>query len=136
MSRVRSLPRTTRKLVDEADQRRGDRAGDDEPRERLAPAVHREEPRRVRADAEERGVAERDDAGVAEDQVEREREERRDQDLAAEHAIAGEKEEAAASSDQPEDDLRPARLACQAAISRRLPKSPAGNAISSTTIGA
>ena len=54
----------------EADERAG-RAGDDEAAERLAPAVHGEQPRRVRADAEEGRVTERDDAGVAEDEVER-----------------------------------------------------------------
>src|SRR3989441_6307330 len=38
--------------------------------------------RRIRADAEVRRVAERDDAGVAEDQVERQRKQRGDGDLA------------------------------------------------------
>ena len=37
-------------------------------------AVQRKEPRAIGADAEEGGVAERDDAGIAEDQIERHRE--------------------------------------------------------------
>ena len=80
--RVRSLPRTTRKLASEAGDRR-DRGCGDETAERLAPAVHGEQPRGIRADAEECGVPERDDAGVTEDQVERHREQPGDQDLAA-----------------------------------------------------
>ena len=70
ISRARSVPRTTRKLVAKPTQRAGD-AGDDKAAERLAPAVHGEKSRGVRADAEERRVPERDDARVAEDQVER-----------------------------------------------------------------
>ena len=38
----------------------------------------------IGAEAEEGGVAERDDAGIAEDQVEREREQRQDRDLVEE----------------------------------------------------
>ena len=57
----------------------GDRHG--EPQQRVAEAVLGEQPRGVRADAEERRVAERDDAGVAQDEVEREREQRQDRDL-------------------------------------------------------
>ena len=77
ISRVRSAPRSTRKLVTKpstvaasaGDQQRQHRLGDD--------AVLGQQPGAIGADAEERGVAERDDAGIAEDQVEREREQRR-----------------------------------------------------------
>src|SRR5713101_5807453 len=61
----------------------------------------------VRADAEIRGVAERDDSRVAEDQVERQREQRRDGDLARELQIRGRDEERQERR-QPEGDLGPA----------------------------
>ena len=65
------LPRTTRKLDRRSRRRAATTAAASKPDERLVPAVHREQSRRIRADAEERGVAERHDAGVTEDQVER-----------------------------------------------------------------
>jgi hypothetical protein len=87
---------------------------------------------------------ERHDARVAEDQVEREREEAGDQDLAAEHAMLREDEERR-DGDEPERDLDRAQ-----AIVRQMgarvergdggrahafrPYRPAGNRIISTTI--
>jgi hypothetical protein len=51
-----------------------------------------EQRRGVGADAEEGGVAERDDAGVAEDQVEREREQGQDRDLVEEQRLRRERQ--------------------------------------------
>src|SRR5204862_1200181 len=65
---------------DEAEQRaRRDR--DDQADDRIGHHVLREQRRRVRAEAEEGGVAERDDAGIAEDEIERDREQGDDRDL-------------------------------------------------------
>jgi hypothetical protein len=112
--------------------RRGE-PGKRESRERLAPSpARRKQARGVRADAEERGVPEGDDAGVAEDEIEGEGEERDDEDLAAEDEVAGE-EEVAGDRDQPEDDFRGMPAAARE-IQVRLPYSPAGKAISSTTM--
>src|SRR6185503_201768 len=65
----------------------GDRGGE-QAGQGFPQVVLGEEPGAVRAEAEERGVAERYDPGVAEDQVERQREQRRDRDLAREREIA------------------------------------------------
>ena len=74
------------KAGQEAEQRRrADRGGHAEPgigRQQLGA-----QGRAVRAEAEERGVAERHDAGVAEDQVEREREQREDRDLVEDEGL-------------------------------------------------
>ena len=76
MSRVRSAPRSTRKLVTKpaapASATAAARPSSGSPKPYLA-----SDARRVGAEAEEGRVAERDDAGIAEDQVEREREQRR-----------------------------------------------------------
>ena len=77
ISRVRSTPRITRKLVTKAE-RHGDEAGRDQRDHRLGDdAVQGQQPGAIGADAEERGMSERDDAGIAEDQIERQREQRR-----------------------------------------------------------
>ena len=61
------------------------------PRQRLVPApVHGQHADGIGAGAEERGMAERDDAGVAEHQVERQREQDRDQHLRAEREVVRE----------------------------------------------
>src|SRR6185503_3621986 len=88
----------------------GDRGGE-KAGQGFSQVVLGEEPGAVRAEAEERGVAERYDPGVAEDQVERQREQRRDRDLAREREIArrdGERQQRA----KPEGDLErvPAHL--------------------------
>ena len=86
MISARWRKRAMMKLVSIADQA-GDRRRDQQARERLAPAGLGDEPGGIGAEAEERGMAERDDAGIAEDQIEREREQRRDGDLARERQI-------------------------------------------------
>src|SRR5207244_3321689 len=77
-----------------------------ESEERLAPSMLGEQARRIRADAEVRRVAERDDAGVAEDQVERQREQRGDGDLARQLQIRRRGDEGQQRA-QPEDGLEP-----------------------------
>ena len=85
---VRSSTRPERQPDCRRHARRQDQAGD-----RLVPdAVIGQHPDRVGAGAEERGVAERDDAGIAEREIEREREQDRDQQLGAEAEIAREDE--------------------------------------------
>ena len=110
----------------------------EEPRQRFAPAVHREQPGRVRAESEEGRVAERHDPRVAEDEIERHREESGDEDLAAEHEVPGEREPRD-EREAPEHEFRHApaivgQRRCR--IHRRAPKSPAGKATSSTIISA
>src|SRR5215831_8480927 len=78
----------------------------DEPRQRLAEAPFGQQSRRVSADAEIGGVAERDDAAKAEDQIERQRKQRGDRDLARQHQI-GRRENKGQKRRQPEDDLAP-----------------------------
>ena len=71
----------------ETDEGRHERR-EDQPGDRLVPdAVLGQHAHRVGARAEERGVTERHDARVAEHQVEREREEDRDQDLGTEAQV-------------------------------------------------
>ena len=71
----------------------GDRGPDQQADERLAPAVLGDDAGRVGAEPEEGGMAERDDARIAEDQVEREREQGGDGDLAREHEMVREQQE-------------------------------------------
>ena len=59
-------------------EQRGHRGGHQQSAERLAPDEFGEQPGGIGADAEERGMAERDDACVTEDQIERERKQRGD----------------------------------------------------------
>src|ERR1044071_8447576 len=61
--------------------------GGGEAGERLTPAVFRDEAGAVGADAEKRSMAERYDAGIAEDEVERERKQRRDGDLTGKRQV-------------------------------------------------
>src|SRR5207249_2729534 len=70
-----------------AEHARGDR-GEHEAGERLAEVVLGEKPGGIRTEAEIRRVAERDEAGIAEDEVERQREKRGDGDLACEREVA------------------------------------------------
>src|SRR4029078_8548218 len=72
----------------EADNARRNRSSE-QPADRLAPAKARGgQPYCVSADAEEGSMSERDNAGIAEDEIEREREHRHHQHLAAEgHAL-------------------------------------------------
>ena len=75
-----------------------ERRGRDELHERVVTPVRAERPRGVGAQAEERAMAERDDAGVAEDEVERQREQDEDQNPRAEREVAGHEKEASAAS--------------------------------------
>ena len=85
---VRSSTRPEASPTSAATDRREDQAGD-----RLGPdAVLGQHPDRIGAGAEEGGVAERDDAGIAEREIEREREQDRDQQIGAEAEIARERE--------------------------------------------
>ena len=100
-------------------------------------------------------MAEADDAGIAQDQVEREREERQDDDLVEDQQLAGKQEEGR-DGQEPEGDLRrmPAARAREGfadaplqivaallaevltAHDRDLAKRPSGRTSSSTTISA
>ena len=87
ISRVRSEPRSTRKLVTKPSTVAA-QAGDEQRQHRLLDdAVLGEEARDIGAEAEERRVAERDDAGIAEQQVEREREQAEDRDLGEDQVL-------------------------------------------------
>ena len=88
-----------------AEQAGGNRRGD-KPGQRLAPATFRKQPRRIGADAEIGGVAERYDAGKAEDEIERQREQSRDRDLARQHQIIRRQHERQQRR-EPERDLAP-----------------------------
>ncbi len=89
----------------------GGGGADDEPGQRLAPDEFREQAGGIGGGAEKGGVAERDDAGIAEDEIEREREQRGDRDLAGELEI-GRQEEKRQQCSEPERGLErvPARL--------------------------
>ena len=132
------LPPDDEEADGESRQRRHGRGGD-EARQRLAPAVHGKQAGRIGAETEEGRVAQRDDAGVAEDEVERNREQSGDQDLAAEHQMTGQRK-VRGDRDQPERELdRPPAVVrervrgVRPAHARR-PYSPAGNRISTTTM--
>ncbi len=62
--------------------------------------MEREQPDRIGAGAEERGVAERDDPGITEREIERQREQDRHQQLGAEAQMVG-KGEIAGEREQP-----------------------------------
>jgi len=63
------------------------RGADHQPAQRFAPDEFREQPGGIGADAEKRRVAERNDAGVTEDEIERQRKQRADRDLARQRQI-------------------------------------------------
>jgi hypothetical protein len=86
-------------------------AGDQEPGQRLAPAPLRDQARGIGAEAEEGRMAERHDASVAEDEVEREREQRRDGDLARQLQVArGDPERQQRGEPERDLDRAPTRL--------------------------
>src|SRR5688572_19975498 len=95
-----------------ADEACGERS-EEQTREGFTPIMFGEETGAVRADTEERGVAERDDARVAEDQVERQREERGDRDLAGEREIAWRQHERQQRAKPEHDFQRMESSACQ-----------------------
>jgi len=68
--------------------------------------VQREQARAIGADAEECRVAERNDAGITEDQIERQRKQRKPHDLGHDQK-AGWKQKRARQCKAPEHDLTP-----------------------------
>src|SRR5207244_10055365 len=103
--------------------------------QRFTPAVLGEQSCGVRTEPEERSLAQRNDACIAEDQVQRQREQRGDQDLAAQREIFGEREKRD-DRDQPEGELEFAPpLGREADFTHtRRPTNPRGNRISMTTM--
>ena len=81
--------------------------------------MRRIDARGIGADAEERRVAQRDDARIAEHQVERQREQDHDQDLAAERQIVGEGEVGRDSDDPRQQFDRAQAVASDQRIDRR-----------------
>jgi len=71
----------------------GSRGGDHQTGQRLAPAPFRNQARGVGGKAEIGGMAERHDAGITENEIERQREQRRDGDLARQHEVVGSEHE-------------------------------------------
>ncbi|OIQ65525.1 hypothetical protein GALL_529160 [mine drainage metagenome] len=69
-------------------------------------AVQREQPGAIGADAEEGRVAERNDTGIAEDQIERQREQREPHDVGHDQKAGG-KQERAGERQNPERNLAP-----------------------------
>ena len=108
---------------------------------RVGEQVLREQRRGVRAGAEEGRMAERDDARVAEDQVERQREQREDRDLVQQQRVAGQRKPGGDQRDD-ERDLPPAHARGSRQAGRRrahLPpparaNSPCGRTSSTTII--
>jgi hypothetical protein len=88
-------------------QHRGAGDGHRQAHQRVGHHVLGEKRRGVGPEAEEGRVAERHDAGVAEDQVEREREEREDRDLVEQQRVAA-REEHRGNGHHRECDLPPA----------------------------
>src|SRR5262249_61492097 len=80
----------------------------EEPRERFAPAVRGENPRRVGAGTEKRRLSKRDDTGIAKDEIDREREYDRREDLRAQREIIG-KQEITGDRSQPRQRLQHAK---------------------------
>src|SRR5438132_11685363 len=114
-----------------------------QPGQRLAPAPLRNQTRRVRAKAEIRGMAQRDDTGIAEDEIERQCEQRRDGDLTRQHEVVGsEHERQQCREPKGKFNRLPANLRLDMALRlaqcgrrhQRLPNSPSGRHISSGTI--
>ncbi len=101
--RVRSEPRRISGLVTKPSKAGGGR-GKQKSEKRVAEAVRGEQPGGIGAEPEKGGVAERNDAGIAEDQVEREGEEREDRDVVDEKAAVG-KYEVARRDGEPESGL-------------------------------
>ena len=94
----------TRKLVKKSEHH-GDKAGRDQRNHGLIDdAMQRHQPGGIGADAEEGGVAERDDAGIAQDQVEREREQGQPNNISHDQ-VARRKQERAGQRQHPEHNL-------------------------------
>ncbi len=95
------------KRGDEAEHH-GGKARDQQRQHRLVDDVmQRQQARRIGADAEERRVAERDDAGIAQDQIEREHEQREPGDLGQDQVAVREQQDRH-QRQRPEQHLAPA----------------------------
>ena len=94
----------------EAEHRGGEAGGDERDHRFVDEAVFGDEAGEIGADAEERRVPERDDAGIAENEIEREREQSEDRGLGQDEMLGGEQPDAR-QRDEPERDLerRPPR---------------------------
>jgi hypothetical protein len=108
--------------------------------------MQREQARGVGAEAEERRVAERWDSGVAEQEIQREREQPADENLAAEQEMIRKQEVARGRAD-PEQDFVPAPAAARGeqgdggvrsdrAHRHRRPIRPCGRISKTTTVTA
>ena len=116
MISARCRTRTMMKLATKPTES-GKRPGKQEPGQRLAPAGLADQSGRIGAEAEEHRVAERDDAGIAEDQVDRDGEERGDRDLAGQRQIGRKQDRTArsAATQKAISKARPAALPLQPA---------------------
>ena len=97
---------------DEAERRRN-HAGTHQRDDRLVDdAVFRDQPGEISGDAEKRRLAQRDDAGIAEDEIERQREQSQDRGIFEDQILVGKQPDAGKGED-PERDLerRPAAAA-------------------------
>ena len=92
---------------DEAERGRGEARGQQRQHRLLDDPVLGENSRHIGAEAEEGRVAERHDAGIAEDQVEREREQAEDRDLGQDQVLARQQEDAGEGG-EPERDFEQA----------------------------
>ena len=79
---------------------------DEKAQDRIVVAVFGDDPGSIGADAEESGLAERDDAGIAQDEVERQREQRKPHDVGHDQ-VARREDEGAGEREDPERDLAP-----------------------------
>ena len=117
----------------------GDGGGEKEHDRLVKPELGGEDAGGVGAEAEERAVAERDDAGVAEDQVQRQREQDVGQDARAEEEVLRQHEEDGQCGD-PGQPLRPASSRIGAVPRRplhaRAPNRPAGRHSKSAMVAA
>ena len=109
--RVRSTPLITRKLVRKPSTVATRPATTSASTGSVMMPCSASSPARIGADAEERGMAERNDAGIAQDQIERQRKQRQPHDIGHDQ-IAGGKQERAGQRENPERDLArvPARV--------------------------
>ena len=107
ISRVRSAPRMTRNEVTKPTTIAARPATSSASTGSSTIVMQRQQAGRVGADAEERRMAERDDAGIAEDQVEREHEQRQPGDLGQDQ-VAVRKQQDRDQRQRPEQHLAPA----------------------------
>ncbi len=111
---------------DEAE--RGRRKSGDEQRQHrlLDHPVLRENPRHIGAEAEERRMSERHDAGVAENKIERDREQTEDRDLGKDQVLARQQEDRGGGREPERDFQRAPARACGKAGGRLVNKGRGG----------